>query len=473
MNRPIISILGAAALGLLSACTVGPDYQAPAPSLPGSYRNPLAEVPQTQVDLSRWWLVFKDSELDGLIGEATQANNDIRLAGARVREARALAGVAGSRLLPQVSAGAAYSRERLSANSPQGRIVEGAGGRLEGNLFTAGADMNWEIDVFGGTRRAIEAAEADAQAAVEFGREAQVVVLAEVGFNYLELRGLQKELALARDHVRLEEETLALARNRAQAGLASELDPARAEAEVAATRSRIPILERRIEQVLDRLAVLLGKRPGETGAGLRELAAVPPAVPGVPVGLPSDLLRRRPDIRRAERELAAQTARVGEATADLFPKFYLTGAGGFQSLKATDFIGAGSRFWSLGPSLSWPIFSGGRIRQNIEVHSARQEQAAIRYEQTVLVSLEEVENALISFGKEQEYYRSLMEAEKASRRAFELADRQYRGGLVDFIVVLDAERRLLSSQDDLARSERALGQYLVLLYKALGGGWDF
>jgi NodT family efflux transporter outer membrane factor (OMF) lipoprotein len=424
------------------------------------------------VTLARWWLVFKDSQLDRLIGEAGKANHDLRLAEARVREARALAGVVGSRLLPQASVGGEYSRERLSGNSPQGRVIQGAGGRLEGNLFSLSADMNWEIDVFGGTRRAVEAAEADVEAAEESSRLALVIVLAEVGFNYLELRGLQKELALARDHVRLEEDTLALARNRAQAGLASELDPARAEAEVEAIRSRVPILERRIEQVLDRLAVLLGKQPGELGGELRPGAPMPAAVPGIPVGLPSDLLRRRPDIRRAERELAAQTARVGEATADLFPKFFLTGAGGFQSLRVTDFLDAGSRFWSLGPSLSWPIFAGGRIRKNIEVQNARQEQAAIRYEQTVLVSLEEVENALISFGKEQEYYRSLLSAEKASRRAFDLADQQYRGGLVDFIVVLDAERRLLGAQDDLARSERALGQYLVLLYKALGGGWD-
>ena len=190
------------------------------------------------------------------------------------------------------------------------------------------------------------------------------------------------------------------------------------------------------------------------------------------MGLPSDLLRQRPDIRQAEREVAAATARVGVATADLFPKFYLTGAAGLQSIEASDFFDAGSRFWSLGPSIRWPIFTAGRIRQNIKVQNAREEQTLIGYEQTVLTSLEEVENGLVAFGKEQEHFQALTEVEAANRRAVQLADERYRSGLVDFLDVLDAQRSLLVSQDELARSERTLGQNLVRLYKALGGGWS-
>jgi NodT family efflux transporter outer membrane factor (OMF) lipoprotein len=201
-------------------------------------------------------------------------------------------------------------------------------------------------------------------------------------------------------------------------------------------------------------------------------APIPPATPEIPVGLPSDLLRRRPDIRQAEREVAAATARVGVATADLFPRFILTGVAGLESLNASDFFDAGSRFWSIGPSVKWPIFSAGRIRQTIKVQNARQEQTLIHYEQTVLTSLEEVENALVACGKEQEHYQSLIQSEAANHRAVELADERYRSGLVDFLNVLETQRSLLVVQDGLARSERTMGQNIVRLYKALGGGWE-
>jgi outer membrane protein, multidrug efflux system len=218
--------------------------------------------------------------------------------------------------------------------------------------------------------------------------------------------------------------------------------------------------------------VLLGKTPDELESQLSVVAPIPGAPPHVPIGLVSDLVRQRPDIRRAERDLAAATARIGVATADLFPKFYLTAAAGLQSVEATDFFDGGSRFWSIGPSVRWPIFNGGRIRQNIRVQNARQEQALLRYEQTVLTSLEEVENALVAFGREQERHRALTETAEASRRAASLANDRYRGGLVDFLDVLEAERSLLGAQDNVVQSERRLGQNLVRLYKSLGGGWE-
>jgi outer membrane protein, multidrug efflux system len=250
------------------------------------------------------------------------------------------------------------------------------------------------------------------------------------------------------------------------------LDTARAEAQAANTRSLLPLLEQDIQRSIHRLSILIGKEPAELEAQLAVAAPIPPATPGIPVGLPSELLRRRPDIRQAERELAAATARIGVATADLFPRFFLTGAAGLESLNASDFFTAGSRFWSLGPSMHWPVFSAGRIRQNIKVQNARQEQALIRYEQTVLTSLEEVENALVACGKEEEHHRALAQSEAANRRAVELADQRYRSGLVDFLNVLETQRSLLAVQDDLARSDRTRDQNLVRLYKALGGGWQ-
>jgi NodT family efflux transporter outer membrane factor (OMF) lipoprotein len=416
--------------------------------------------------------VFQDPQLDKLVQEATAANLDLRLALARVREARAESGVTRSALFPSVNASGDYSRQRLSAHSPDGFLARSANQPLEQNFFNAGLDMNWELDVFGGNRRALEASLADFGAAEESTRGVLITVIGDVGLNYLDLRGLQKQLAVARDNLRLQEQTLALTRDRFKAGLASELDTTRAQAQAANTASLIPLLEQDIQRSVHRLSILIGKEPGELESQLAVAAPIPSGVPGIPVGLPSALLRRRPDVRQAEREVAAATARIGVATADLFPRFFLTGAAGLQSFNASDFFDAGSRFWSIGPSVRWPIFTAGRIRQNIKVQDARQEQALVRYEQTVLTSLEEVENALVACGKEQEHHQSLVQSESANLRAVELADQRYRSGLEDFLNVLETQRTLLAVQDDLARSERTEGQNLVRLYKSLGGGWE-
>jgi NodT family efflux transporter outer membrane factor (OMF) lipoprotein len=227
-----------------------------------------------------------------------------------------------------------------------------------------------------------------------------------------------------------------------------------------------------MQRAIHRLSVLLGKNPAELETRLVSDAALPVATPRVPLGLPSDLLRQRPDIRRSERQMAAANARIGVAKAELLPKFYLTGAAGLQSIEASDFFDAGSRYWSLGPTIRWPIFNAGRLRQNVQVQNARQEQSLIRYEQIVLIAFEEVENALVSFGKEQERFQALQESETASRRSVVIARDRYQSGMADYLNVLEAERSLLAVQENLVRSERLLGQNMVRLYKALGGGWD-
>jgi NodT family efflux transporter outer membrane factor (OMF) lipoprotein len=457
----------------LAGCKVGPNYQQPQVDVPAAYHEGIsAATNQPSKDLAQWWRIFHDPQLDTLIEEATVANHDVRIAEARVREVRAQAGVTRSAMFPSVNANGDYSRLRLSEHTPDAFVAQAAGQSLEQNLFNAGLDMNWELDIFGGNRRALEAANANVGASEEARRGVLISVIAEVGLNYLDLRGRQKQLAVARDNLSLQEQTLALTRDRFRAGLANELDTARAEAQAEDTRSQIPLLEQDIQRSIHRLSVLIGKEPAELESQLVNAEPIPPAVPGIPVGLPSDLLRRRPDIRQAEREVAAATAQVGVATADLFPRFYLTGAAGLESINASDFFAASSRFWQIGPSMRWPVFSAGRIRQNIKVQDARQEQSLIHYEQTVLTSLEEVENALVACGKEQEHHQALAQSEVANRRAVELADQRYRSGLVDFLNVLDTQRSLLVVQDNLAQSDRTIGQNLVRLYKALGGGWD-
>jgi NodT family efflux transporter outer membrane factor (OMF) lipoprotein len=308
---------------------------------------------------------------------------------------------------------------------------------------------------------------------VESSRDVLVTVLGDVGLNYLDLRGLQKELAVTRDNLRLQEETLKLTQDQLKAGLATEVDTARAEAQAESTRSQIPLLEESVERSINRLAVLTGKQPEELDAELKPAAPIPSAIPTIPVELPSDLLQRRPDIREAERAVAATTARIGVAKADLFPKFTLASATGLQSLSAAKFFDAESGIWSFGPSMSWPIFAGGRIRQNIKVQNAEQEQALDRYQQTVLTSLEEVENSLMACNKELEHHDALAHSEAANRRAADLAEERYRSGLEDFLDVLDTQRSLLDVQDELAQSDRDLGQNIIRLYKALGGGWEF
>ena len=461
-----------ATAALLGGCAVGPDYHPPQASVPAAYHQPLMNTNHPSEGLSQWWQLFHDRQLDTLIQEAATANHDVRLAQARVREARAEAGVARAALLPSADVNGDYTRQRLSKNTSGGFLARAAGQSLEQNFFDSGIDMSWEIDVFGGNRRALEAARADVGATEETSRGVLITVLGDVGLNYLDLRGLQKELAVARDNLRLQEQTLDLTRDQFKAGLATELDTARAEAQAADTRAQIPLFEQGIQRDIHRLGILIGKEPAELESQLAASSPIPSAVPEIPIGLPSDLLRRRPDIRQAEREAAAATARIGVATADLFPRFYLTGAAGLQSLSASDFFNASSGFWSFGPSVRWQVFTAGRVRQNIKIQDARQEQSLIRYQQTVLTSLEEVENALVACGKEEEHHSALAQSEAANRRAVDLADERYRSGLEDFLNVLEAQRSLLAAQDNLAQSERTMGQNIVRLYKALGGGWS-
>jgi multidrug efflux system outer membrane protein len=299
-----------------------------------------------------------------------------------------------------------------------------------------------------------------------------VTLLGEVATNYLQVRGNQRRIAIARENIKTERQTLELTQGRFEAGLGNILAVTQSEALLATTEAKVPPLEISVRQAIHRLAVLLGLEPEALLGELLREGSIPPVPPEVPIGLPSELLRRRPDVRRAERELAASTARIGVATAALFPSFSLTGSFGLQSAKISDLVTPGSRLWTLGSVLQWPLFDAGKIRATIEVQNARQEQAFLSYENAVLAALEDVESAIVIYSRDQETRRSLLEEVQANRRAVEISREMYLKGLVDFLNVLQSEGSLYQAEDQLVQNEQGVSTDLVGLFKALGGGWD-
>jgi len=473
--KPCPQILASvAALAILSGCAVGPDYKRPKPAAPQTWSAPLVSGATNQEpSASSWWKNFNDPQLDSLIERALAANHDLKIAAARVREARAQYRIVASQQGPTLDASGSYSRQTASKHQPiLGSMPIPSYVPYENDVYQAGFDASWELDIFGGTRRAVEAGKA-AVAAAEYGqRSAQITLLGEVARNYVEMRGLQRRLEITLKNLKVQEDSLAITQDRFKNGLTSDLDVQQAATLLANTRSVIPSFETAIQASIYRIGTLLGQPPGVLTAELSKPAPVPSAPPTVPVGLPADLLRRRPDIQQAERMLAASSAAIGVAKSDLFPKFFLTGAAGFQSVSARNWIAEDSQFWSLGPTVQWRIFDAGRVRANIRVQNARQEQALAAYEKTVLSSFEEVENLLVAYAKEQIRRRSLEDAFKSSQDSVHLADQLYSSGLANFINVLDAERSLYQAEDALAQSDSTVTQNLIGLYKALGGGWE-
>ncbi len=479
-NRMTLNLgLGLAAFCLvaLAGCMVGPNYRPPQTTVPENWNGQEVVTPahpsQTApnpVALVEWWNSFNDPTLSSLVEMAVRANLDVRLAEARIRQARAARGVAGAPLWPEVDASALYQRSQGSSEVVGGGGVATIGGLR--NLWQAGLDATWEVDIFGGTRRSIEAAGADLKAAVEDRRDVLVTLVGDVGSNYINLRGFQQQIAIARQNIKAQRHTAKIIRKRYEAGFVGALDVANADAQVATTEAQIPVLESSARAAIYSLGVLLGREPAALEKDLIREAPIPPTPPEIPVGLPSDLLRRRPDIRRAEAQLHAATARIGVATADLFPKFNLAGSFGFSAGDVARVGGLSSKFWSWGPTVTWPIFAGGRIYWNIKVQDALQEQALLTYEKTVLTALKDVETALVAYAKEQEHRKSLSEAVTNNRRAVELATKLYLVGKTDFLNVLTAQRSLYTSEDALVQSIRTVDTNLIALYKALGGGWE-
>jgi NodT family efflux transporter outer membrane factor (OMF) lipoprotein len=452
---------------LLAGCTtVGPNYVPPEVSASAAWTTELRDgLTAEQTDpqtLAHWWKTLNDPILSGLIEQAVAGNLDLKEAQARVREARARRGISQADRFPTIVATGSASRRRSSEET-------GGGGTRE--LYAAGFDASWELDLFGGIRRSLEAAEAELQASEEDLRDVLVSLLAEVALNYVEVRSFQSRLSIAEANLDAQEETHNLTQWRFQAGLTTQLDVEQAKYNLEQTRSQIPALQTGLEQAKNRLAVLLGQQPGFLKEALAEPKAIPVTALDVAVGVPADVLRRRPDVRKAERQLAAQTAQVGVATADLYPNFSLIGSIGLEALSLGNLFSSAARTSAIGSNIGWTIFDTGRIRQNMKVQTALQEQALFQYEAAVLTALEEVENALVAYADEQVRRRSLLEASQAARRAVDLAQTQYSSGHIDFQVVLDAQRSLLSLQDQLASSDAEVTSNLITLYKALGGGW--
>ena len=449
---------------LTASCAVGPDYTRPKTETPAAW----GEKADTSVaDLSTWWTLFHDDILNGLIDRAIQSNQDLKIATSRVHESRAQLGVVVGGLFPEVNVGGSYAKSRQSPNAQPFPITQ-----VYQSRYHAGFDASWEIDLFGSVQRGYEAATADYESWIENRRNVLVVLLGDVARNYVGLRGNQLLLGVLRQNVATAKETEEITRARLAAGVATAFDLTRAEALRASAESAIPQVETAIKQTIHRLSVLIGAAPETLAAELGAAKTIPALPPRVLVGLPSDLILRRPDIRQAERRLATATAAIGVATAELYPKISLTGAFGLDSLGSADLLKWESRAWSLGPTIRWPIFAGGRIRAQIKVQDAQQEQALASYEKSVLTALEEVENTLVAYLREGDRRRLLDQAVAANRKSVDLAEDLYKKGLTSFIDVLDAQRALYTTEADLARSEADVTLNLVALYKALGGGWE-
>lgn len=476
-----------AALAVLAiGCTVGPDYEPPdftVETVPDQWRTTVeTEMAADTTDLEMWWVSFNDSLLTELIRRSEFGNLDLQAAVGRVAEARAIRGVAKGGYWPDIVLGGAYSYQKLSENGLQGAQAgqpdDGTSGGASSLLtdpfdsWTAGLSLSWEIDLFGRIRRTVEAADAQLQASVEDYRDVLVTLYAEVGSAYVDARAFQTRLDFATQNVAAQENSLELTRDRFKAGLTSALDVAQAEQNLAQTRSTIPALEIGLEAALNRLAVLIGEAPGSLHDELQEHVGLPQPDDKVAYGIPADLLRRRPDIRQAERLLASQTARIGIATADLYPTLSLGGTVGLEALDFDNLGDGGSVFWSIVPRISWPIFTGGKIRNRIRAEEARTAQALAAYEQTVLRALEEVQNALVAYGQEKMRRDRLQEAVNASQRAVNLVETQYLSGLTNFQNFLDSQRSLFRQQDELANSAGQVRNNLINLNRALGGGWS-
>lgn len=456
----LLATAGVCLLGL-TGCMVGPDYIPPRTSTPADWVGTTSTQP---AKLTHWWRMFKDPELARLVEEALAANLDARLAEARLRESRTARDVAAGGMLPTVNSSAGYQRTRtaVSVNTPP----------EDADLYQAGFDAIWEVDIFGGIRRNIESANATLQATQESLRDVQISLVAEVARNYIQLRGFQQQIEVAEENLRAERHTADITRQKQVAGFVGTLDVANADAQVATTRSQIPVLQVSAQQAIYSLSVLLARPPAYLLGELSKPEQLPVTPPDVPAGLPSDLLRRRPDIRQAEAQLHAATARIGVAEADLFPKFSLTGNLSWQSNLLHDWFTESSQASSFGPAMNWAIYQGGAIRSNIRVQEALRDQSFITYRKTVLIALQDVENALFAYGKEKEHRQALSEAVSASRKAVDVSMQLYSAGQTDFLNVLQAQASLYASQNALVQSNSSACQDVITLYKALGGGWE-
>ncbi len=455
----------------LSGCTVGPTFQPPQTSAPagwnergsgapsGTLASPLVDGP---ADVSRWWRNLSDPALADLITRAYSQNLDIVQAQARVRQARASRVIAAAGGQPSLDLSARATRQR--SNSRTGGVTS--------NNFQVGADASWEIDVFGGIARSVEAADAEVRGSISDLNAVLVSLSGEVGTTYTDLRGSQSQLEITNRNLALQLDTLALTRERADAGFVSQLDVANAEAQVASTQAQIPTIQASINSSIYTLSILVGAEPAELYSQLVTTAPLPAVPSQVAVGVPSDVLRRRPDVQRAEESLHAATARIGVAVADRYPKFTIGASAGLSSDRFESLGNLANRFWSLSPGISWSLLNGDRTEGNIALAQARVQEADAAYRQSILIALQDVETAMANFTRQQQRRELLSQAVEANRRALDLALERYQVGKTDFLSVLTAQGQLLSSEQNLSQANTSVLSNLITLYKAMGGGWE-
>jgi outer membrane protein, multidrug efflux system len=459
-------LLALAVATALSGCAVGPNYHRPNTPVAAQFAGAEPDVYSGQQSQVEFWKQFNDPTLDQLVGDALSANYDLRIAVGRLVQARALRNESRFDLAPTVTAAGGYTKQRTPA------VEDPFGGAYTTSLYNAGFDATWELDFFGGVRRNIEARNAELEGEVANLHDAQVSVIAEVARNYFDLRGEQAQLAVARANVKNEQQVLQLTQAERTAGSGTDLDVARAQAQLSTTLSTIGPLEAAVSRSIHRLGVLTGRDPDALTGLLSAPHDLPPLPHIIPVGSPEEMLRRRPDIRAAERNLEASTDLVGVAISNLFPKVTFTGSFGFAAATPAGFGTAGSRSYTIGPGISWPAFDLGRVHEQIAGARAGAVIALDEYHSAVLNALEETEDALVTHARDRDQLEHAEDAASASATAAGLAKIRYEGGMVDFLSVLDADRTELQAEDALAQDRTEAATSLIAVYKALGGGWE-
>jgi NodT family efflux transporter outer membrane factor (OMF) lipoprotein len=494
----------AAAAILLAGCTVGPNFTRPDAKLPSSWCasacQAKANTPSKPVAApisTAWWTSFNDPELVALENRVASSNLDLKVASLRLAESRSQRTVTAADQYPTINGNASATRERTSANGVAGIAGEidpatnlataangtGAGvtaiptkGKGSGlapfNVFEAGFDSSWELDLWGRVRREVEAADASVTAQEDARRDLLMSTMAEVARDYIQLRGTQTDYAITLDNLKAAKDIERVTRERKANGLASELDVVQAASQVSAENALLPQLEQQQDETINRLSFLLGEEPGALRAELETSKPIPPTPPVVPLGIPSDLARRRPDIREAEANLHQATAEIGVAQADFYPTITLSGSASLQSLQFNQLGNWGSRQFAFGPSISLPIFEGGRLKGTLNLRKEQQQEAAINYQRVVLSAWHEIDNALTQYSTQQLSRDQFQATVEDDQKALQLAQVQYTAGTGSFLQVLDAERSLLSAQQDLTNNTTQISTTLVSLYKALGGGWE-
>jgi NodT family efflux transporter outer membrane factor (OMF) lipoprotein len=478
---------------LLGGCTtLGPDFTAPGWKGAASWfgagnpRAPVSETVEAPIDPD-WWTLFKDPTLTALEQRVANENLDVSIAAVRIEESRAQYDNAVAAGIPNHNGNASYTRQKASnvgvfANAPSPLGASGISGGSAGGLashrlnafdaYQVGFDASWELDLWGKIRRSVESAGAVAKATEEARRGVLLTNLAEVARDYITLRGVQTELRIARDNARIAQDSLKLTQQRAAGGMTTNLDVANAAAQLSTTLAQIPSLEQQEAQLINAVSLLLGMPPNGLRAELQTPGAVPPVPPRVPVGLPSELARRRPDVREAEARLHAATANIGVARAAFYPSVTLSGSLGLQAIQFAPMFGWNARQYAFGPGISVPIFENGQLKATLHLNEAQQKEAVLNYQKTVLTALHEVDNALTAYRSEQARRQLLIDAVTESRQALDLARQRYAQGVTDFLTVLDTQRTLLVTELQLADSTTTVSNNLVALYKVLGGGWE-